>query len=100
MPETNRMEIALNAVRRERERQMQLWGDQNNNHPFEWMAILGEEFGELCEAVNETFFRNGKHPERGGYDKIITEAVQVAAVAVQIVEVMERQEELKRKGMI
>jgi hypothetical protein len=50
------------------------------------MAILGEEYGELCEAVNETCYRNAKRPERGGRENIIKEAVHVAAVAVAIVE--------------
>ena len=79
-------ENALDMVRAERDRQNSLWGDQSNNHPFEWMSILGEEYGELCEAVNETCFQNGTHPERGGRDKIIKEAAHIAAVAVAIIE--------------
>ena len=79
-------EAALSLVRQERERQCNLWGDQSDNHPFEWMSILGEEFGELCEAVNETCFQNGKHPERGGCDRIVREAIHVAAVATAIIE--------------
>lgn len=79
---------ALELIQAERIRQLEKWGDQSSTHPFEWMSILGEEYGELCEAVNETFFRNGAHPNRGGYDKIIKEAVQVAAVAVALIEPM------------
>ena len=79
-------EEALLLVRQERDRQNSLWGDQSSNHPFEWVSILGEEFGEFCEAVNETCFQNGKHPERGGCDRIIHEAVHVAAVATAIIE--------------
>lgn len=79
-------ENALDMVRAERDRQKSLWGDQSNNHPFEWISILGEEYGELCEAVNETCFQNGTHPERGGRDKIIKEATHIAAVAVEIIE--------------
>lgn len=41
---------------------------------------------ELCEAANETCFQNPKHPERGGFDAVVREAVHVAAVAVQIIE--------------
>lgn len=81
-------EIALALVNAERQRQDALWGDQSENHPFEWMSILGEEYGELCEAVNETYFQSATHPEKGGYEKIIREATQVAAVAVAIVEAM------------
>lgn len=83
-----RTESALALVKAERQRQDELWGDQSDNHPFEWIAILGEEYGELCEAINETYFQNATHPERGGYEKIIREATQVGAVAVAIVEVM------------
>lgn len=85
-PIQNVASLAIQRVTEERERQMELWGDQSDNHPFEWVSILGEEFGELCEAVNETCFQNGTHPERGGQDKIIKEATQVAAVAVAIIE--------------
>lgn len=66
-------------------------GDQSWNHPFEWISILGEEYGELCEAVNETLFENAAHPDRGGFEKIIKEATQVAAVAVAIIESIQRQ---------
>lgn len=85
---TSRTENALDLVMAERQRQDSLWGDQSGNHPFEWISILGEEYGELCEAINETFFKNGTHPERGGPEKIIKEATQVAAVAVAIIETM------------
>lgn len=77
---------ALTLVDTERNRQNAKWGDQSGNHPFEWMSILGEEYGELCEAVNETCFQNGINPEKGGTEKIIKEASHVAAVAVAIME--------------
>ena len=76
----------IKLVVAERERQIDLWCDQSGNHPFEWMAILGEEYGELCEAVNETCFQNPKHPERGGKPNIVKEAVHVASVAIAIAE--------------
>ena len=80
------MIAAIDKVITERRRQIEKWGEDTDNSPFEWMSILGEEFGELCEAINETFFRNPTHPERGGYEKIIKEASQVAAVALAIIE--------------
>lgn len=80
---------SVSLVLRERVRQIEKWGDQSGNTLPEWMSILGEEYGELCEAVNETWFRT-EHvkPERGGRDAIIREAVQVAAVAMAITEAM------------
>lgn len=82
--------LAIQSVQAERKRQDEKWGDQSGNHPFEWMSILGEEYGELCEAVNETFFKNGDKPERGGIDKMRKEAVQVAAVAVALIEALDK----------
>lgn len=81
------MEQAVQIVTTERDRQNAKWGDQSGNHPFEWMSILGEEYGELCEAVNETCF-NTAHvkPEKGGSGAIIREASHVAAVAIAIIE--------------
>ena len=91
----NRTDQVLNAVCRERERQNDRWGNENGNHPFEWMSILGEEVGELCEAVNETCFQNPKRRQRGGRENIYREAVQVAAVAVAIAEEILRLEDIQ-----
>jgi hypothetical protein len=84
---------ALTLVAAERQRQDDKWGDQSGNHPFEWMSILMEEVGELAEAVNETCFQT-QHikPDRGGPGAIKREAVQVAAVAVAIVEAIVRKQ--------
>jgi NTP pyrophosphatase (non-canonical NTP hydrolase) len=83
----------LELVAAERQRQDDKWGDQSGNHPFEWMSILMEEVGELAEAINETCFQT-QHvkPDRGGPDAIRREAVQVAAVAVAIVEAIVRKQ--------
>lgn len=77
---------ALEAVQAERQRQDILFGDQSGNSMFEWISILGEEYGELCEAVNETCFKAPHHPDRGGVENIAKEATQVAAVALEIIE--------------
>lgn len=78
-------ELALVLVNIERENQNDKWGDQNHTLP-EWCTILGEEFGELCEAVNETVLYNADKPERAGIENILKECVHVSAVAVQILE--------------
>ena len=85
-----RTESALALVKAERKRQDSLWGDQSETHLYEWLGILGEEYGELCEAVNETCFQNATHPEKGGFESVLREAVQVAAVAVEIIEAMNK----------
>lgn len=92
---------AVELIVVERRRQIAEWGVQSDINPFEFMSILGEEYGELCQAVNETLFVNPKHPERGGIDAIRREAVQVAAVAAQIIEACmdgRREEEYNAKA--
>lgn len=66
---------AFHLVFIEMDRQIELWGNQHTNSLDRWMSILGEEFGEVCKAINE------KEPN----ERIREEAVQVAAVAMQIV---------------
>lgn len=81
---------ALHAVIEERQRQNVIWGEQNHD-PVYWLGILGEEFGELCQAINETVFDNGpEERKKGGYHNMRAEAVQVAAVAVAFIEMLDR----------
>ncbi|MNW53171.1 hypothetical protein D3C74_307220 [compost metagenome] len=87
------MDSAIQSVIQERVRQDAKWGEQNHE-PMAWMGILGEEFGELCEAVNETHFNNGAEArKKGGYENMRTEAVQVAAVAISFIEALDRRYE-------
>jgi NTP pyrophosphatase (non-canonical NTP hydrolase) len=68
----------------ERERQTEKFGLQNHDI-FLWLAILGEEVGECNNAAIEMKFTGSKTIQdlRG-------ELVQVAAVAVQIIEWIDR----------
>lgn len=80
----------LAEVVNERTRQDEKWGEQNHQPPI-WLGILGEEFGELCEAVNETVFDNGpEERKKGGVANMRAEAIQVAAVAIAFVEMLDR----------
>lgn len=92
------LSVALEMVRDERHRQIARWGEQN--HAIDrWVMILGEEFGGLCEAACETIFDNGPEKRaRGGYDNLLTEACQCAAVATQIIEYLMRNRALYHKG--
>lgn len=74
---------ALDAVLEERRRQDEKWGEQNHD-PFAYLTVLGEEYGELCQCA--------LHDRFGGpaAEHIRTEAVQVAAVALAIVECLDR----------
>lgn len=81
---------AIKSVIEERQRQDAKWGQQNH-YPTVWLGILGEEFGELCQAVNETWFDNGpEERKKGGYENMRAEAVQVAAVAIAFIESLDR----------
>ena len=81
---------ALLLVDMERNRQDAIWGEQNHP-PEKWVSILGEEFGEYCQAVNETVFSDGEVARpKGGYDNMMTELTHVAAVAVGAMECLMR----------
>lgn len=73
----------------ERARQVAEWGCGGNT-PFQWMSIIAEEKGELCRAVNETFFHHPKHPENGGYENIRREAVHTIATIIGFLESLEK----------
>lgn len=68
----------LIEVEAERIKQDSKWGEQNHE-PFKWVAILGEEFGEVAKATLE----NDPHNYR-------EELIQVAAVAVAAIENFDR----------
>lgn len=80
-PGTSR--YALAEVAAECDRQDAKWGEQNHLDPT-WAAILGEEFGEACQAL--------LHDEFGGRaaGTLRAELIQIAAVAVQWVEAIDR----------
>jgi len=68
----------------ERERQNAKWGEQNHE-PCTWSAILTEEAGEFAEAA--------LHATQGGANEarnMRKEAIHCAAVALQIVEWLDR----------
>ena len=76
---------ALYIIEGERDKQKELWGWQQNSL-FQWLSILGEEYGKLCRAVNETCLEGQQHPEFGGMDNIFCQMVHVAAVATAMLE--------------
>jgi len=90
MAMSEQQKTIIDAILAERERQDKKWGEQNHVPPI-WLGILGEEFGELCQAVNETGFNYGT--ELGGYENMKREAIQVAAVAIGFIECLERNRE-------
>ncbi len=47
-------DLVLCDVQDERSRQERKWGSQHHT-PFEWLAILGEEYGEACQAAVDAY---------------------------------------------
>ena len=71
-------EKILDLISKERDTQDQKWGEQNHDI-YKWLAILGEEVGEVNKAVLES-----------KYDEIINELIQIGAVSVAMIESLER----------
>lgn len=84
------MSNVYNEIIGERRRQEQLWGPQNHS-PANWLMILGEEVGEANKAALEHHF-NYKGASLQAYR---AELVQVAAVAVAMIESLDRNELLQ-----
>lgn len=80
---------ALLLVHIERSNQDTKWGEQNHSQQA-WVGILGEEFGEYCQCVNETYLDNATKKHEGGYENILKELTHVAAVAVGAMESLMR----------
>lgn len=76
---------ALHSVMLERERQNKKWGEQNHDC-ITWVAILTEEVGEFSEAALTERFGGQVEPGHGTRN----EAVHCAAVALQIIECIDR----------
>jgi len=74
-------EEAARLVIHERFRQDNKWGVQRHSYLL-YRAILGEELGEADQAFLQTHF-GGEH---GGFDKLVKELVQAAAVTLAMVE--------------
>ena len=70
-------------VSAERTRQLLKWGEQNHN-PGDWCLILGEEVGEVNKAVLEGVRITAD------YSEYRNELIQVAAVAVAMIECLDR----------
>jgi hypothetical protein len=75
----------LNEVIRERMRQDEKWGIQRHA-AVDWLAILGEEYGEACKAAIESKFKHGSSSWEGYREELI----QIAAVAISAIESYDR----------
>src|SRR3990167_1995346 len=89
-PDGTRGEV-LSDVNDERNRQEEKWGAQNHD-PFTWGAILAEEVGEAAEEALHARFPNPEDDPATRLANYRTELVQVAAVAVAMIECLDRGE--------
>ena len=98
--------MVLKEVGYEREKQHDKWGEQNRN-PLEWLGILAEEFGEVSREAVDYYFENGTEFVVDETKEMIqserlsryrAELIQVAAVAVQAIECLDRNKTLKNGG--
>jgi NTP pyrophosphatase (non-canonical NTP hydrolase) len=78
-------------VLEERGRQTETWGVQSLSWP-EWILILTEEVGGAAQAASVVHWNGAK------LDHLREELVQVAAVAVQIVEAIDAMETEQPEG--
>ena len=99
------MKTILEEVRKERERQNVKWGEQNHS-VIEWQAILMEEVGEVTKEASDYHFKNPYLNGQGEMQNVLEndvvqhirlkdyrkELIQVAAVAVQMIECLDRNE--------
>jgi NTP pyrophosphatase (non-canonical NTP hydrolase) len=78
MVNAEKIEGIFKEIVKERKRQFVKFGHENHSPAF-WAVILGEEFGEVCKDIQSLNWK--------GYRK---ELIQVAAVAVKMIEVLDQ----------
>lgn len=82
-------EEIIDKIRKERTKQEQKWGQQNHS-TAEWCMILGEEVGEVNKAALEAHFKMD-NPEQK-LKEYKEELIQVAALAINMIESLHRNE--------
>ena len=80
----------ITAIRHERVNQEAKWGIQNHA-PIEWLAILMEEVGEVSREALEYHFHKFYKAD-GQLERYEKELIQVAAVALAMLESLSRNE--------
>lgn len=78
----------------ERTRQDSIRGKQR--HPWgKWLGILGEEYGEVCQAINRIHFPDDA--KETDADNLYEELIHLAAVAVAIAEQVQEERDFERE---
>lgn len=84
--QSNDRKLIFQQIESERIRQNEKWGEQNHK-PIEWIGILTEEVGEVAKEATEYHFGTV-----GDLSNYRTELIQVAAVAVSMIECLDSNE--------
>ena len=71
------LQSVIDEVKRERARQDKTWGTQNH-HPFVWLSIIGEEYGECHKALLA-----------GSLSKYREELIHVAASCIAAIQALD-----------
>ena len=82
------MENIFIEIKEERQKQDIKWGEQNHK-PIEWIAILTEEVGEASKSALEAHFQKC-YWDAEKLKNYRSELIQVAAVAVAMIESLDR----------
>lgn len=82
-----RLKTIIAEIANERIKQDKKWGEQNH-HPVLYMNILLEEVGEAAKEANDIYWDSNKADVLA--EKMRGELIQVAAVAVAMVECLDR----------
>lgn len=88
MSNRKRQILAVGAMIEERDRQDDTFGVQNH-HPAYWLALLGKQMGQLGEAVVQREWAADKGKASAA---MRAEAIQLAAVALNMIECIDRGE--------
>jgi NTP pyrophosphatase (non-canonical NTP hydrolase) len=83
------MDLILSEVVDERKRQDIKWGEQNHD-PFAYLCILTEEVGEASKAALEAHDWENETWNSDKIGELREELIQIAAVAVAMVECLDR----------
>lgn len=89
------MDSIFEEIKKERLAQDAKWGEQNHK-PIEWVAILTEEVGEVSKEALESHFKQYYRDvnQLANYRK---ELIQVAAVAISMIQCLDRNKPLYQK---
>lgn len=82
-----------NRIMLEVEKQEQQWGEEKDLSSFQWISLIGEEFGETVQAVNDVYLNIS---EKRKTEDIKTEAYQTIALLFRFIEFLIEQKNKER----